>query len=473
MVFSSILFLCYFLPAILVLYYVCPRPLKNTLLLLASVLFYAWGAPKIIFFVLGGIVADYALAFLIHNLKGYKRHAAFVVALILNIGLLAYYKYANFFVDNLNPALNALGFNTLQIAKIALPIGISFFTFQKMSYVIDVYRGVKAPMKYITDYALYVLFFPQLIAGPILRFNEIAAQITDRRINENADYRLTGFFRFVTGLAKKVLIANVLGAEADRIFAMDYHSMGTAVAWTGILAYTFQIYFDFAGYSDMAIGMARMFGFVFPENFNNPYTSRNITEFWRRWHMTLSTWMRDYLYIPLGGNRGGKIRLYINLWIVFIISGLWHGASWNFVVWGCFHGFFLVADRLFLLNFLAKIGKYPSIVITFLITIIGWAFFRIENMNDVFTFLSRLVSFSPAHPDFYITLKVGTIMAVAFLFSFITAFKPGAWLEKQFYAMRYTMQGYYVMFFISFILLVLSMAAIASGDYNPFIYFRF
>jgi len=352
MVFSSSLFLLYFLPVFLIVYYFLDWKYKNLFTLIASIFFYSWGAPDFIFIVLGSIAIDYYIVNLLAKSSGKKKRIFLSLSVILNIGLLAYFKYANFFIENVNEILGYFGFNHVQWVKVILPIGISFFTFQKLTYSVDVYRKVHTPLKKVTDYALYILMFPQLIAGPIVRFNEIADRIEDRRKFETIDNKLLGFFRFAIGLAKKVLIANVMGAEADRIFAMNADDMTTPIAWIGVIAYAFQIYFDFAGYSDMAIGIGKMIGFSFPENFNNPYISQSISEFWRRWHLTLSRWMKDYLYIPLGGNRvATKRRLYFNLWIVFLISGLWHGAAWTFIIWGAFHGLFLILDRLFLLKF--------------------------------------------------------------------------------------------------------------------------
>jgi alginate O-acetyltransferase complex protein AlgI len=323
------------------------------------------------------------------------------------------------------------------------------------------------------DYSLYILFFPQLIAGPIIRFNEIADQIKERRKNETFDNRLTGFFRFIIGLSKKVLIANVLGAEVDKIFALNLTDINTTTAWIAITAYAFQIYFDFSGYSDMAIGIARMLGFVFPENFNNPYISQSITEFWRRWHMSLSRWMRDYLYIPLGGNRVSVKRLYFNLWLVFLLSGLWHGAAWNFVAWGAYHGLFLIADRLFLLNFLQRIGKIPAIILTFIITLVGWAFFRIQDISTAFGFIGKMFSFNTKHETYYFDDKFLTIILLAFFFSFIRAYNAGKWLENTFFAVKYSIPGYYAMMLLTTCLFVLSIAYITSSGFNPFIYFRF
>ncbi|MCD4735918.1 MAG: MBOAT family protein, partial [Bacteroidales bacterium] len=338
------------------------KSLKNYFVLAASLIFYAWGAPGFIYIVLASIVIDFYVVAYMAKSEGRKKNLLLTLSVLINGGLLLYFKYANFFIDNINAVVSGLGYNEIVWIKIALPIGISFFTFQKLTYTVDVYRKVYHPLKKVTDYALYILMFPQLIAGPIVRFNEIAGQIEDRSRNENLNNRITGFFRFTIGLAKKVLIANVMGEHVDAVFELSPEQLTTLTTWIGILAYAFQIYFDFSGYSDMAIGLGRMMGFDFPENFRNPYISQSITEFWRRWHITLGKWMRDYLYIPLGGNRGSGMRTYFNLWVVFLISGLWHGAAWNFVLWGVFHGFFLVMERLFLLKFYVRAGKFVSTV---------------------------------------------------------------------------------------------------------------
>ncbi len=472
MVFSSSLFLLYFLPFFLIIYFVSPYKLRNLLIVIASIFFYSWGGPKYIFIIFFSIIIDFFIAKFIHQSKGKKRKLWLTIGISINLGFLIYFKYANFFVENINSSFSFLGLNALSFAKVALPIGISFFTFHEMSYIIDVYRKDKPPMKSIVDYSLYILFFPQLIAGPIIRFNEITDQITNRKANENIDFKLSGFYRFVIGLSKKVLIANVLGAEADKIFAMNLNEMDTVTAWIGITAYAFQIYFDFSGYSDMAIGIARILGFVFPENFNNPYISQNITEFWKRWHITLSRWMRDYLYIPLGGNKVSKRRLYFNLWIVFFLSGLWHGASWNFVAWGCYHGLFLIADRLFLLKFYQFIGKYPSVIITFIITLIGWVFFRVEDVDQAFKFISKMFSFQ-FEVLLYYNHKFIFVLILAFLFSFINLFGFGNKIEKFIYAEKHSLSVNYIYTFVSMLFFILSLSYITSSGFNPFIYFRF
>ncbi|HPB25935.1 MAG TPA: MBOAT family O-acyltransferase [Bacteroidales bacterium] len=473
MVFSSVLFLFFFLPITLLLYYITRKRYKNLVALLASVVFYAWGAPLFVFVIFGSIICDFLFAKYIHKSEGLKKKLLLTAAISLNVGILIYFKYANFFVENLNTLLYSFGFTEIQWVKIALPIGISFFTFHEMSYVIDVYRGVKPPMKNILNYALYILFFPQLIAGPIIRFNEISDQIEDRRYQFTVDNNLLGFFRFVIGLAKKVLIANVLGEEADKIFALGFDDLTTPLAWLGILAYAFQIYFDFSGYSDMAIGLARMMGFIFPENFNNPYISQSITEFWRRWHMSLSRWMRDYLYISLGGNRVSVPRMYFNLAFVFLISGFWHGAEWNFIFWGAFHGLFLILDRLFLLKLLKRIGKIPSILFTFFVTLMGWVLFRCESPEQIKHYFTRLFDFTLRPTDLYFDSRFVVMLFVGVFFSFFGAFGGVEKWQEHVYASGQKNHNVIFLSLFSIFLFVICSSAVVSSGFNPFIYFRF
>jgi alginate O-acetyltransferase complex protein AlgI len=473
MVFSSSLFLLYFLPVFLLVYYFLPKGIKNLFILLFSIFFYAWGAPDFIWIVLVSIIADFYIVRFIARAEGRNRKLLTGLSVVINIGLLAYFKYANFFIGNFNSLISSMGMHPVHWAKVALPIGISFFTFHKITYAVDVYRKVCTPLKKITDYAMYILMFPQLVAGPIVRFNEVAGQIIDREKNETIDNRFTGFFRFVIGLSKKVLIANVLGEEVDRIFALGVNDLTTSLAWIGVIAYAFQIYFDFSGYSDMALGMGKMIGFKFPENFNNPYISQSITEFWRRWHMSLSRFMRDYLYIPLGGNRVSTARMYFNLWVVFLISGLWHGAAWNFIAWGAFHGFFLVADRLFLLKFYEKIGKWPSIMMTFLITLVGWVLFRADTLTHAVNYLGSMFSLDFRPGEIVPGVKFYVILVLAVLFSFQGLIRGmEGWQEKvlspeQPKRKLVWMTAFSVLFFI------ISVGAITSTGFNPFIYFRF
>ena len=473
MVFSSSLFLLYFLPGFLIIYFLLPHKIKNYFALLASVFFYAWGAPVFIFVVSGSIILDFYIVKRLHTALGRKKLWLVSTSVILNIGLLAWFKYANFFVDNVNGILELAGMKPMAWTRIILPIGISFFTFQKLTYSVDVYRGVHQPLKKLSDYALYILMFPQLIAGPIVRFNEIADQIEDRRWNENFNNRITGFFRFNIGLAKKVLIANVLGQQVDLIFGSDGLNFNTPTAWLGITAYAFQIYYDFSGYSDMAIGIGRMIGFNFPENFNNPYISQNISEFWRCWHMTLGRFMRDYLYFPLGGNRVRTGRLYFNLWVVFLISGLWHGAAWNFVIWGAFHGLFLIADRIFLLKVYHRIGKIPSIAITFIITLIGWVLFRSENLSMAGSYFNRMFSFRLEPDDFDFSIKFYSILVIGFIFAFWGGHVPIEKWQKKIFGTEKKSMTLVLMVFISSLLFIISLGSITSSGFNPFIYFRF
>ena len=477
MVFSSSIFLYLFLPFFFLLYFLADKKYKNIVLLAASILFYSWGEPRFIFIILLSTFLDFHIVNGIYRTKIKRKKNIFLfLSISTNLGLLLYFKYANFFIENVNNILHSMGVEEVAWTSIALPIGISFYTFQTLTYSIDIYRGKHKPLEKVTDYLMYILMFPQLIAGPIVRFNEVADQIVDRQDQETIDNKLLGFYRFVIGLSKKVLIANVMGAVADNVFAMQESDLSTYNAWIGILAYTFQIYFDFAGYSDMAIGLGRMIGFKFPENFDNPYISQNITEFWRRWHMTLGRWMKDYLYIPLGGSKvDTKFRLYFNLWFVFLVSGLWHGAAWNFIAWGAFHGFFLILDKMFWIKTTKIIGKYPSIIITFFITLIGWVLFRAETLNQAIWYTKAMFSFdSISNANIYLDKEFWTILIIAVFFSFFTLSKIG--LKTQdfiFFKNEYKLSTYLLIGLIIFVLLVLSTASITSSGFNPFIYFRF
>lgn len=475
MVFSSAVFLIGFLPLFLLTYFAVDKKYKNIVILISSIIFYSWGAPKFIFVILGTTFLDYHLVRWMWNTKTpLKRRLMLTLSVTVNIGLLVYFKYSNFFVENFNEMLAVVGVDGIKWTKLILPIGISFYTFETITYVVDVYRRVHKPLDNFWDYQVYIIFFPKLIAGPIIRYHELADQISDRSANETIDNRLTGFYRFVIGLAKKVLIANVMGAEADRIMALDYSTLDATTAWIGILAYTFQIYFDFSGYSDMAIGIGKMTGFKFPENFNNPYISQSISEFWRRWHMTLGAWMRNYLYIPLGGNKvDSKARLFFNLWIVFIFSGFWHGASWSFIVWGAYHGLFLILDRLFLLKLLQKIGKVPATLFTFFIAVIGWVIFRIEDFGQAMQYYKSMFSFNFKGFSFTDNPEFTTIFVVAILFAFFASFKKGQRIQDLVYFDTYPLKRHLAISFIVVILFLFSLASITSSGFNPFIYYRF
>ena len=470
MVFSSITFLVYFLPLFLLLYHLAPNKYKNAVILIASIYFYSWGGPKFVFVILGTTFLDYFLVNAMHNQKTQKAKTKFlIISLSLNLGLLFYFKYCNFFIDN----INALAGTEIKWLKIALPIGISFYTFESLTYVVDVYRGIHKPLKNFLHYQTYILLFPKLIAGPIVRYHDIADQITNREKNYTPDIKLSGFLIFCLGLAKKTIIANTLGMQADAVFKLAPDQLDTVAAWVGALAYTFQIYFDFSGYSDMAIGLGKMMGFKFPENFNNPYISGSVTEFWRRWHITLGSWMKNYLYIPLGGNKVSSAKLYRNLFIVFLLSGLWHGASWNFVLWGAYHGLFLVMERLFLGNVFEKAGKFISVPITFIIIITGWVLFRNENISYGFKVIKQMYAFNFSDGKFALNNDFLFMVGLAFVISFFTINKKTLQLQQKLYNESFTVNTRWLAAMVSIVLFYISLSFISALDFNPFIYFRF
>ena len=474
MVFSSTLFLFYFLPLFLLVYHVVPKGLKNWVIFFFSILFYTWVAPVFVFILLGTSFMDFLLVRAIHRSnEARRRRTLLIISLVVNLGLLAYFKYSNFFVGNANALLQNFGLDGVAWTKVIMPIGISFFTFESITYTVDVYRGKHAPLSNLKDYLLYLLAFPKLIAGPIVRFQEIADEVIERR--ESIDEKLIGFYRFSIGLAKKVLISNVMAAQAKVIFESDFHHLSASTAWIGILAYTMQIYFDFSGYSDMAIGLGKIMGFHFPENFNSPYSSRSITEFWRRWHMTLGNFMRDYLYIPLGGNRvSSKARLYFNLALVFILSGFWHGAYWNYVVWGAFHGAFLILDRIFLVKLLTRLGRVISIAITFFIVMMGWVIFKIEDdMSQVWLYFERLFDFS-WDSTFTVLPAFWPLLFIAAFFSFLPALSIGKKMQDFVYNRNsYSLSANGLFLLVTVVLFIMSASSVISSGFNPFIYFRF
>lgn len=474
MVFSSSIFLVYFLPVVVLLYLITPNKLKNIFLLISSILFYSWGAPKFIFVILATTTLDFYLVKMLSGSVNEKTRKIFLVlSLSLNLGLLFYFKYCNFFVENFNHLLGLFGVAEMGWVNVVLPIGISFYTFESLTYVIDVYRKEHEPLSDFFQYQLYILFFPKLIAGPIVRFSQIADQITGRFASYNLDMILGGLTRFIIGLAKKVLVANVVGELADHVFKLPPDQLSAYDCWVGAISYTFQIYFDFSGYSDMAIGLGKVFGFKLPENFNNPYTATSITDFWRKWHITLGSWMKNYLYIPLGGNKvDSKLKLYFNLWLVFILSGFWHGASWTFICWGIYHGLWLVIERLFLSKYLNKLGVIASFT-TFFVVVIGWIFFRSGSVNQAFSFISHMVSFD-APRNTIIDQKHQFILWIAVIFSFFTLLPFGKMIQNYFYDTdnkNYLGQLAFVLVCMG--LYTWCLASITSSNFNPFIYFRF
>lgn len=463
MLFSSMTFLFLFLPIVFVVYYCCPKRFKNDVLLFASLFFYAWGEPRYVSIMILLILINYAGALLIE--KKDKKKTLLILTVLLDLSFLAYFKYSNFFIENIN-----LLFKTdFDLLHIIMPIGISFYTFQVMSYVFDVYAKTVTAQKNIYNLALYIVLFPQLVAGPIVKYHDISDQIAQR--DENIDKVYRGILRFIGGLAKKVMIANVLGVVADEVFSANLTYISPAVAWIGALAYTFQIYFDFSGYSDMAIGLCLVFGFKIPENFNYPYISKSITEFWRRWHISLSTWFKQYLYIPLGGNRISKLRTGVNLMIVFFVTGLWHGASWNFIVWGVWHGFFVVAEKVIGLDTQKK-GIIRNAVLhcyAFLTVMFGWVVFRAETLTDALDYIRKMFGFIP---DRYADLELVYYIDGQELLTFACAILLSTPIARGFFDVDGKKKAACVQITM-LLLFVLSSVMIAVGTYNPFIYFRF
>lgn len=468
MVFSSITFLLYFLPIFILIYQWTPKSLKNIVILLASILFYSWGGPKFIFAILTTTFLDFLFVKKMYYAKtSLQKKVWLILSLSINVGMLFYFKYANFFIDNLNTIFDL----NISYKKILLPIGISFYTFESITYVVDVYRNVHPPLKNFWQYQTYILLFPKLIAGPIVRFHEIADQITDRIETHNK--KIHGMILFCIGLAKKVIIANTIGKQADEIFNMNIQQIDTTAAWIGALSYTFQIYFDFSGYSDMAIGLCKIMGFDIPENFNNPYTSQSITEFWRRWHITLSRWMKNYLYIPLGGNRLGQLRTFINLWIVFLLSGLWHGAGWNFILWGAYHGFFLVIEKYKLLKIYEKIPSLIRVLITFIIVSTGWVLFRNENIHYALNVIKKMYAFEISENMNYLHNDFIFSIALSVFFSFFILIPKFKYIQEKIYSFQLSYSGKLKLSILAILLYFISLSYIAALDFNPFIYFRF
>ena len=472
MVFSSNIFLLCFLPLFLVCYFACPRKFRNYVVLLFSIVFYAYGGPDFVLILLGSTMATYFLVkTMCKSQKTSTRKWLCALAIILNLGLLVYFKYTNFLVDNINAILSLFHIKAFNLAKIVLPIGISFFTFQSITYVLDTYRRQVEPMDKMTDYIVYIMMFPQLIAGPIVKYGDVEQQLRHRESSPTEC--LQGCYRFIIGLGKKVLIADVIAIQVDTYFGWDLAALDMGTAWIGSLAYTMQLYFDFSGYSDMAIGLGRIMGFKFPENFDNPYTSQSISEFWRRWHKTLGAFIMNYLYIPLGGNRRGKRRTYINLWLCFLLSGLWHGASWNFVLWGAFHGLFIVMDKMFMLKWLERIGKVPSVLLTFFVVNFGWVMFRAETIGQALNYYKAMLSFHFDGFAFDGGSQFYTTLILAVVFSFLTLFPFGKKVEQVVFYQDYGLKGHIAAWVVAMLMLFTCVAALNASGFSPFIYFRF
>lgn len=466
MVFSSTIFLCVYLPLVLLGYYICPKKGRNLFLLIVSLVFYAWGEPKYVFLMIFSILVNYIFGRLMDKNRGRKKRMKLllVLSVIIDLGLLSVFKYTDFIITN----VNAIFGSSFDLLNIALPIGISFYTFQAMSYTIDVYRDDVRVQKNLIDFGMYITMFPQLIAGPIVRYADVQDQLAERSVT-TADFS-EGVMRFVVGLGKKVLLANQMGAVWSEIYALG-GDVSALMAWTGAIAYTFQIYFDFSGYSDMAIGLGRMFGFKFPENFRYPYQSVSITDFWRRWHITLSTWFKEYLYIPLGGNRCGLARQALNLLIVWSLTGFWHGAGWNFVMWGLYYFVILFIEKLFLLKALDKLPKLFRHVYALLLIVIGWVIFASDDVGVLLPYLGSMFGANGAvgGMDVYTLFTKAVLLIICCIAStelpkklFLSA--TGAMNEKAAFTLKSVM---------TIALLALSMILLIGDSYNPFLYFRF
>jgi alginate O-acetyltransferase complex protein AlgI len=477
MVFASPIFLFLFLPLVLAAYFALPRRWGNGVLLVASLVFYVWGEGTMVALVLASITFNWTLGGKLSAVGDSARRRWLVVAIAGNLALLALFKYANFFVANLNAVFGALGWGTIALAAIPLPLGISFFTFHSISYVVDIYRRNASAQRRADSFGLYILLFPQLIAGPIIRYKDIAAQITQRG-RHCSDFG-EGVRRIIIGLGKKVLVANTLGSVADQIFGIAPNELNTPAAWLGIVCYTLQIYFDFSGYSDMAIGLMRLFGFRVLENFNYPYISQSIREFWRRWHISLSTFFRDYLYIPLGGNQRGNARTFLNLAIVFLLCGLWHGANWTFIVWGAWHGVFLMLEHTGFGTSLGRAWRPLRHAYALAATVGGWVLFRCDTLVHACAFYAALGGGgAPTQVKYPLLMYLDPLVATSLVAAVIGSMPVGRALAGVIDRAKQERRGLAPIALCgewSWLALVLisSCAALAAGTYNPFIYFRF
>jgi len=466
MVFSSYLFIFFFLPLALLGYYAAPKKLRHLTLTIFSYIFYGWANPWFCLLMLFNTSVDYTNGRLMGAYPARKK--LFVtISIVCDLAILGFFKYFNFGLDNYNATMAALGIPEAQYLgffRVVLPLGISFYTFQSMSYVIDVYRGDAKVVTNFIDYACYVSMFPQLVAGPIIRFQDVADQLRERTLTWEKFARGTSFF--MLGMAKKVLLANPCGKIADTTF--NTGDLSCFDAWYGAVAYAFQIYFDFSGYSDMAIGLGLMLGFVFAKNFDSPYRSKSITEFWRRWHLSLSTWLRDYLYIPLGGNRKGSVRTYINLALVMLLGGLWHGASWNFLIWGGIHGGYLAFERAQgKESIYHKLPALLQIIITFFIVLIAWVFFRADTLPDAAQYLKCMFGgATPGQGEAVRGLIYNPYYVVNFLLAAVTIWAlPQTW--------DFTRRLTWPKIAWCILLFFVSLIALTTQSYNPFIYFIF
>jgi alginate O-acetyltransferase complex protein AlgI len=473
MLFYESLFLFLFFPVLLILYFLIgwTRPARKWILLVGSFVFYAWSEPIFVWIVLASSLADHAIGRFIDASKSQRaRRGALALGIVLNIGILCYYKYTIFLLANIDWVLQALAKPQITLPAIALPIGVSFVVFEKITYLFDIYHGLSKPAAQFSRYLTYVLFFPKLMAGPIIKYHDIAAQFEQFPESHLDDFCI-GLARFMLGLIKKTLLADTLATGADLVFSQNTASLSPADAWWGVLFFALQIYFDFSGYSDMAIGIARMLGFRLLENFNMPYIATSMTDFWRRWHISLTSWIREYLYFPLGGNRAGLVRTYSNLWICFLASGVWHGAAWNFVVWGAYNGLFLVLDRLFLLRWLQRLPVWLANLITFVIVMIGWVFFRSTSLTQAAQILELMLG-SGHVPEIAITITadlklVAAVAVFICVMQRILAHKPD--IQRLFDGPRFQVAMHSALA----ALFVLGVGKSIAAPFKPFLYFRF
>lgn len=473
MVFSSLLFLFAFLPVVLLIYFIAPKSLRNFVLFVMSLLFYAWGEPRYIVIMLFSTLSDYTHGLLVSwcKKKGDIKRAKLLLfsAMVINLSLLIFFKYSYFIISNINMIFST----DIQLLKLALPIGISFYTFQTMSYTISVYRGEVEAQKDIIAFGAYVALFPQLIAGPIVQYKTIVDQLTHRK--ESMDKFAYGVQRFMIGLGKKVLLANNIGYLWNQINVLDVTTISTLTAWIGIIAFAFQIYFDFSGYSDMAIGLGYMFGFCFLENFNYPYMSKSITEFWRRWHISLGTWFKDYVYIPLDGNKKGLTKQIRNIFVVWLLTGIWHGASWNFVIWGIYFGVLLIIEKIVLLKWLQKWPAFISHIYTLLLVLFSWVIFVFEDFSNVILYFKAMLGFngvgfisSESIYLLYTNLLLLIILIIA------STDLPKRLVQKWFLRInhhKFAVQCVKNLVFI--VIFILSISYLVDASFNPFLYFRF
>ena len=461
MLFSSLTFLLAFLPLVLVLYYINNnRVYRNIILLISSLIFYSWGEPRTIIIMIITIIVNYVMAIMIEEKEKYRK-LLFIVTCIFNIGILFFFKYFNFFVNDVLMLKNV----TLNII---LPIGISFYTFQILSYVIDVYKKEVVAQRSIINLGAYVTMFPQLIAGPIVRYQTIAKELTERK--EHVDDIAEGLRRCIIGLGKKIIIANQMAIIADKVYlSIPLHDLNTMFAWIGTIAFALQIYYDFSGYSDMAIGLGKMFGFHFVENFNYPYIATSITDFWRRWHISLSSWFRDYVYIPLGGSRCSKARWMLNIMIVWSLTGLWHGASYNFILWGLYYGVLLMMEKLFFKKYLDKL-KGVNYIITMLIVLVGWVFFNSSSVDQIIYMIRNLFGFNGS---FSLILLNNQGILYLLPYMLIAIIGMGPWINQLFIKIRNNTIGFTIYDIYLVVILVVCLIFLINDSYNPFIYFRF